>query len=212
MDTNFLDLCLQLEHRLRRPLPGPQAHNLFRAKPVGNMRLLLNHKRPPRPSGVLILLYEEEGRVRFPLIKRADYVGAHGGQISLPGGKAETGENVVETALRECEEEIGVNREAVHVLGKLSDFLVTPSNFLVTPVVGYVTSPPVFVPDPYEVAGIIEAQLAHLVDDEYLKEKEIVAAGKYRMRAPHFELENEVVWGATAMMLSELRVVLKELE
>lgn len=193
------------------PLPGQEAHNIFRAKPIGDVRPRINHKTPPRPGGVLVLLYEDDGIVKFPLIKRPDYPGAHGGQVSLPGGKAEPGEDAVETALRECEEEIGVNRTEITVLGKLSNFFVLPSNYLVTPVIGCIDYKPLFRPDPYEVDRILESTLMNVTRDDAVKEKEILAAGKYRMMAPHFEVDNEVVWGATAMMLNEFRVVLNQL-
>jgi len=193
------------------PLPGQEAHNIFRAKPIGDVRPRINHKTPPRPGGVLVLLYEDDGIVKFPLIKRPDYPGAHGGQVSLPGGKAEPGEDAVETALRECEEEIGVNRTEITVLGKLSNFFVLPSNYLVTPVIGCIDYKPLFRPDPYEVDRILESTLMNVTGDDAVKEKEILAAGKYRMMAPHFEVDNEVVWGATAMMLNEFRVVLNQL-
>jgi 8-oxo-dGTP pyrophosphatase MutT (NUDIX family) len=159
---------------------------------------------------VIILLYGDDGVVRFPLIKRPEYVGAHGGQVSLPGGKAEAGEDAVQTALRECEEEIGVKPDKIQVLGRLSDFFVIPSNYLVTPIVACMDSRPVFVPDPYEVSRILEARLQDVIEENAVKEKEIIAAGKYRMMAPHFEIDNEVVWGATAMMLNEFRMVLSD--
>ena len=206
----FDEFCLRLKDRLAFPLPGEKAHDLFRAKPVGDVRPLFDHAHPPRPGGVLILLYEEEGEIRFPLIKRPEYQGAHGGQVSLPGGKAEPGEDAVMTALRECEEEIGVPPQSVTVLGKLSDFFVIPSNYIVTPIVGSIAGRPLFHPDPYEVSRVLEAQVRDLAREEAVKEKEILAAGKYRMMAPHFEIENEVVWGATAMILNEFRVVLTE--
>jgi len=193
------------------PLPGQEAHAIFRAKPVGDVRPPFDHKLPPRPSGVIILLYEESGVVKFPLIKRPDYAGAHGGQISLPGGKAEAGEDAVQTALRECEEEIGVKQDRITVLGKLSDFLVIPSNYLVTPVIASISPKPIFKPDTFEVSRILEARLEDLVAEDSIKQKEILAAGKYRMIAPHFEIENEIVWGATAMMLNEFRIVFLEL-
>lgn len=192
------------------PLPGEKAHDVFRARPVGDVRPLFGHMNPPRPGGVLILLYEDQGVIKFPLIKRPDYMGAHGGQVSLPGGKAEPGEDAVMTALRECEEEIGVPRQGVTVLGKLSDFLVIPSNYIVTPIVASVARRPVFRPDPYEVARILEGHLPDISREDAVKEKEIIAAGKYRMMAPHFEIENEVVWGATAMILNEFRMILSE--
>lgn len=144
------------------PLPGEKAHDVFRARPVGDVRPLFDHKNPPRPGGVLILLYEDQGVIKFPLIKRPEYMGAHGGQVSLPGGKAEPGEDAVMTALRECEEEIGVLRQGVTVLGKLSDFLVIPSNYIVTPIVASIARRPLFRPDPYEVARILEGHLPDL--------------------------------------------------
>lgn len=208
---NFTELCDALKLRLEKPLPGETAHEVFRAQPVGDIRPLIDHKDPPRPGGVLLLLYEDEGIVKFPLIKRPEYAGAHSGQVSLPGGKAEPGEDAIQTALRECEEEIGVVQHGVRILGRLSDFFVIPSNYIVTPVVASLSGKPLFRPDPYEVARIIEARLPDISGEGAIKQKEIIAAGKYRMMAPHFEIDNEVVWGATAMMLNEFRTVLRDL-
>ena len=207
---NFSDLCHRLKLRLTQPLPGEHAHNMFRAQPVGDVRPLFDHKHPPRPGGVIILLYDDSGVIKFPLIKRPDYPGAHGGQVSLPGGKAEEGEDAIRTALRECEEEIGVDRKTIRVLGKLSDFYVIPSNYIVTPVIACIQPKPVFRPDPFEVSRVFEARIDDVVGDHSIKQKEILAAGKYRMIAPHFEIENEIVWGATAMMLNEFRLVLAD--
>lgn len=204
------ELTEKLSLRLQRTLPGATAHNPMRAIPVGDFRPNFEHKLPPKPGSVLILLYEEQGAIRFPLIKRPVYTGAHSGQVSLPGGKAEAGEDVVQTALREGEEEIGVDHHAVKVIGRLSDFFVIPSNFMVTPVIGVVKDP-VFRPDPREVSRIISCSLLDLLLEGAIKSKEILAAGQYRMMAPHFEIEDEVVWGATAMMLNEFRMVLLDL-
>jgi 8-oxo-dGTP pyrophosphatase MutT (NUDIX family) len=204
------EVCLRFQERLTRPLPGQHAHDMFRAKPLGDLRPSFDHKHPPKPGGVIILLYEDNGMVRFPLIKRPDYPGAHGGQVSLPGGKAEPGEDSVQAALRECEEEIGVSRQTITVLGTLSNFHVLPSNFLVTPVIAFFKGRPLFTPDPFEVARVIEARLSDVTADHAIKESEILAAGKYRMMAPHFQIEGEMVWGATAMMLNEFRVILTE--
>ena len=207
---DFGEFCLRLRDRLAMPLPGGKAHDIFRAKPVGDVRPRFDHKAPPRPGGVIILLYDEGGLFKFPLIKRPEYDGAHGGQVSLPGGKAEGGETAVQTALRECEEEIGVGNDDMTVLGRLSDFLVIPSNYLVTPIIASVPRKPVFKPDPFEVSRILEGRIDDLVAENSMREREILAAGKYRMIAPHFEIDNEVVWGATAMILNEFRVVLSE--
>jgi len=208
---SFEELKQKLSERLLLELPGATAHEPMRAIPVGSTIPKFEHKLPAKPGSVLILLYEEDGIVKFPLIKRPEYLGAHSGQISLPGGKAENGENPIETALREGEEEIGIDSSKVNVLGRLSDFFVIPSNFLVTPIVGTIESP-IFTPDKREVARILSADLFDLLREESVLQKEIIAAGQYRMMAPHFEIDGEVVWGATAMMLNELRLVVRGLE
>lgn len=207
----FADWCVRLKYQLTLPLPGRAAHDIFRATPVGDVRPLFDHAHPPRPGAVIILLYNEDDLIKFPLIKRPDYPGTHGGQVSFPGGKAEPGEDAIGTALRECNEEIGVDAEAITVLGTLSDYYVMPSNYLVTPVVAVIDSQPVFRPDPFEVSRVIEARIEDVLADDGIKQKEILAAGKYRMLAPHFEIENEIVWGATAMILNEFRVLLKQM-
>jgi 8-oxo-dGTP pyrophosphatase MutT (NUDIX family) len=201
----------QLAERLRQPLPGADAHEPLRAVPVGLVKPKFEHALPPRPGGVIILLYEENGVIKFPLTKRPDYLGTHGGQISLPGGKSEPGEHVIDTALREAEEEIGVSRNSIEVVGTLSEFFVIPSNFMVTPVVGYLKDIPQLKPDPKEVVRIIHGTIQDLLIPDAVKVKEILAARMFAMQAPHFEIEGEIVWGATAMMLNEFRTVLKEL-
>jgi 8-oxo-dGTP pyrophosphatase MutT (NUDIX family) len=200
-----------LIQRLKQELPSALAHDPLRAIPVGPLRPKSKADVPLRPGSVLILLYEDEGEIKFPLIKRPEYAGAHGGQISLPGGKAEAGENPIETALREAWEEIGVDSQYVNVLGRLSEFHVIPSNFLITPVVGSIDVKPRLVPDPYEVAGILTGRISELIREDAVGTTEILAAGNYRMKAPHFKIENEIVWGATAMMLNEFRMILREI-
>jgi len=205
------EIADRLATRLRLPLPGARAHEPMRAMPAGSVVPNFDHKLPAKPGSVIILLYEEDGLIKFPLIKRPEYTGAHSGQISLPGGKAEEGEDAIQTALREGEEEVGILRDLVTVVGSLSNFFVIPSNFIVTPVVATVHQPS-FIPDPKEVSRIIKGSLNDLIKDDAISVKEILAAGRYRLNAPHFEIEGEVVWGATAMMLNELRTVLREID
>ena len=208
----FDDLIDRLKERLLDPLPGDAAHTPMRAIPIGDLTPRFDHSLPPKPGGVMILLYEDDtGLIRFPLIKRQEYTGAHSGQVSFPGGKSEQGEDPIVTALRECEEEIGVDRNSLVVLGRLTNFFVIPSNFIITPVVAIATSIPVFKPDPYEVARILSFPLQDLLNDDAIKQKEIVAAGKFRLMAPHFEIDGEIVWGATAMMLNEFRTILRDI-
>ena len=200
----FID---RLKERLENPLPGSSAHEIMRATPVGNILPDFQHKLPPRPGSVLILLYPDQGKIWFPLIQRPEYLGAHSGQVSLPGGKAEAGEDAIETALREAQEEIGIQASSIQVLGRLSDFFVIPSNFIVTPVIGFVHSIPKMVPDTVEVERIILGDVGSLMDPMAIRTKEIVAGGKFTMRAPYFDVEGQVVWGATAMMLNEFRSI-----
>jgi len=145
------------------------------------------------------------------LTKRPEYLGAHSGQVSFPGGKAEANEDAIQTALREAEEEIGISGNQVRIIGKLSNFFVIPSNFMVTPIVGFLDGKPIFTPQESEVTRILEGDLEQVLRDDAILTKEIVAARIYPMFAPHFEIEGEVVWGATAMMLNEFRVVVQEL-
>lgn len=212
MPLSFVEFIDRLTNRLTQPLPGPEAHEMMRAAPVGKLLPRFEHKLPPRPGSVLILLYPEKNGIVFPLIQRPEYAGAHSGQVSLPGGKAEAGEDTVATALREGEEEIGISRHAVKVIGKLSEFFVIPSNFLVTPVVGYIDRAPSLKPDPVEVERILFGTVSELMHDSAIKQKEILVAGKFTMDAPYFDVEGQVVWGATAMMLNEFRTLLLEIQ
>lgn len=212
MPLAFDQWTARLREVLKGPLPGPAAHELLRATPVGEVRPVFEHKSPPKPGSVLILLYPDRGEIKFPLMKRPEYLGAHSGQISLPGGKAEPGETTVETALREGEEEIGLRPSDVEVIGTLSNFFVIPSNFIVTPVVGIAHAKPLFTPDPVEVVRVLEGSLSDLLREDAVSVREITAAKVYRLNAPHFLIDNEVVWGATAMILNELRMVMKQFE
>lgn len=199
-----------LRERLAQPLPGTEATAQMSARLANGSRVRLNHDKPPKHGAVMILLYPDAGTVRFPLIQRPEYPGVHSGQMALPGGKKEPNEDDITTALRETYEEIGVLPDEVDVLGTLSSFYVFASNFQILPVVGQVHRPPIFVPQEEEVAEVVAADLRHLLDDSYLKETDITVGGGFELRAPYFDLEGKVVWGATAMMLNELRVVLKE--
>ena len=206
---NLEQLTLKLSSRLKEPLPGAKAHEGLRASPIGDVFPNFNHKTPPKPGSVIILLYEEGDQIKCPLIKRPQYLGAHSNQVSFPGGKADENETPIETALRETEEEVGVQRNTIKVIGTLSQFFVIPSNFMVTPVVAAAISPQ-FNADTREVAKILNGDLETLLKPDAVQTKEILAAGTFRMMAPHFVFENEIVWGATAMMLNELRMILLE--
>ncbi len=211
MSLDFEKIVEGLRISLKMPLPGALAHEPLRATAIGDVKPNFTHTVPPKPGSVLILLYPDQGEIKFPLTKRPEYLGAHSGQVSFPGGKAEAGETVEETAMREGEEEIGIRPSAIEIIGRLSEFYVIPSNFLVTPIVAIQHTRPTFKADPVEVVRILEGTLSGITRDHAVAVREITAARIYNLRAPHFLIENEIVWGATAMMLNELREVVRNM-
>ena len=201
----FSKLISLLEDRLIVPLPGKEAQLKMSPQPVDLRRFESTLSDSFRKSGVLILFYQEGSTTHFPLIKRPEYPGFHSGQIAFPGGKMEDDdESIIQTALREAEEEIGIDRKHVKVLGQLSDLYIPTSNFLVSPVVGFLKHRPKLVAEPQEVARIILTDLDCLLNPEIRKEKVFDFERGRRLNAPYYEIDGEVVWGATAMILSEL--------
>lgn len=202
---DFDRLISFLENKLKEPLPGKEAHLQMSPQPVDMRRFEPKLPEHHRKSGVLLLFYPDSKQTFFPLIKRPDYPGVHGGQISLPGGKMEPEDfDIVQTALREAEEEIGVSKDQVSVLGRMTDLYIPTSNFLVSPVVGYMTSIPTMTPEEKEVQRIISAQVSQVLDLGIRKRKNLDIRPSLRLDTPYFEIDGEMVWGATAMILSEL--------
>jgi len=210
MPTDFQLFSNQLKERLKLPMPGATAHSQLLPTTIDIIRKKFVHADNARSSGVIILLYPEQGRIKFPLIKRSEYDGLHSGQVSLPGGKTELNETVEETAIRELEEEIGVKVDKNSIVGKLSDFFVIPSNFIVVPTIACTPYRPQFVPNPIEVASILECDLVDLIKDDAVRTTELTSY-QTQILAPHFLVSNEIVWGATAMILNEMRLIIREL-
>lgn len=208
---NFDELVDFLEKRLQSKLPGADAHNLMLPKMTNGAAIQMKHANPPKEGGVLVLLYEESGIVKFPLIQRPSYEGIHSGQMALPGGRMEEeDEDLIMTARRETREEIGVPEADIKVIGNLSPFYVGASNYNVLPVIGTLKSNPSFLADPREVEEIITPQLGDLVVPDRVKSKVITVRDGIDLQCPYFDLEGRTVWGATAMMLSELSFILRE--
>jgi 8-oxo-dGTP pyrophosphatase MutT (NUDIX family) len=136
-------------------------------------------------------------------MKRPDYDGAHSGQISFPGGKVETDdENLEQTALRETSEELGILKNKIQILGKLSPLKIQVSGFEVNPFVGFINEKPFWKPDPDEVAYLIEAPVTELLNPSISK-IENWKLHNTNVDVPFYKIENEKIWGATAMILSE---------
>jgi len=194
---------------LERPLPGLSAQ--ARMAPPYRREQVETALNPPancRQAGVLVLLYPQDGQLRLPLTRRPDNVGFHKGQVSLPGGSRENGESLLQTALRETQEEIGVEANAVEALGKLTSLYVPPSNFCVQPFVGYVARRPDFRLEAIEVVELIEAPLAALLDPSTTREEDWEIRGGI-WRIPFYQFGPHKVWGATAMILAEFAAILE---
>jgi len=158
-----------------------------------------------RKAGVLVLFYPVSREVNLVFMKRNEYPGVHSGQISFPGGARETGDrDIVETALREAEEEIGIDRESVNIVGSMTDLFIPPSNFLVTPVAGYSHTRPDFRADPKEVSQLLEFSIDHFLDKNARQEKDITIFPEVKIKVPCYFAKGHVIWGATAMILSEV--------
>lgn len=204
---SFESQLTKLKERLSLPLPGKEAQ--FKFAPT--YRAAMIESEAKQEAGVILLLYVKEGQLFFPLIKRPEYNGAHSGQISFPGGKTDLiDQNIVQTALRECHEEIGVNNRAIDVLGKLTELYIPVSKYNVHPVVGFLKKPSLFIPEQKEVVSIIEVPLSVILSPSIINNKFISYKGKEES-IPFFNIDNNMVWGATAMILSEFIDIWKEI-
>lgn len=202
------EVVIILENKLKNKLPGRKGQILMAPTPVDEARFTANVPLNARKGAVLLLLYSGENGCAIPFIKRPTYPGIHSAQVALPGGRwEESDESLEATALRETEEEIGIDSKKIELIGRLSNLFIPPSNFLVTPFLGFIQEKPLFHPDPQEVDRIIHCDFALLMDKKIRKKKNINMNNDCIIVAPYFEIDNEVVWGATAMMLSELMII-----
>jgi 8-oxo-dGTP pyrophosphatase MutT (NUDIX family) len=201
----------ELKQKLQQPLPGVKSH--LKMAPKNRLEELSTFNITPplaRKSAVLILLFPDNGKLKTVLIKRSEYDGVHSGQISFPGGKFEnTDSTFEETALRETNEEIGVEPYNIEIIGQLTDFYIPPSNFLVKVFVGYSSKKPEYIPDRKEVQSIVEVDIDEFFDINNIAEKEFYSTSrKTAVFAPCYLVNGLEIWGATAMILSELLDVL----
>jgi 8-oxo-dGTP pyrophosphatase MutT (NUDIX family) len=200
----------RLRRRLQDALPG---HDKF-LELSGYKRPDIERARqqdpPPRESAVLALLYPKEAALHCVLMVRPKYDGVHSGQVAFPGGKREPSDvTLAHTALREFMEETGADTSSVDLLGALSPVYIPPSRMLVTPFVGYAERIGPWRPDPKEVDRLLEVPLALLLRSDILQRREqyIEIMGR-SVEIPYFDVYGEVVWGATALMIAELRELL----
>jgi 8-oxo-dGTP pyrophosphatase MutT (NUDIX family) len=200
----------QFQLKLLKALPGLDAQMLM-APPIRRKSDMPD--RGVRLGGVLMLLYLKNNEWYILLMERTADGGVHSGQISFPGGKYESTDGTITfTAMRECEEEMGISNSQYIVLGNLTPLYIPPSNFYVTPTLAIATKQLQFNASQQEVQHILEVPLAQLFSVESKAEQEVCRSDDNTlvMQAPVYKLQNGgVIWGATAMMLSELEVLLK---
>jgi 8-oxo-dGTP pyrophosphatase MutT (NUDIX family) len=203
---SFSSSIKKLQENLQKALPGKKAHRIMEA--VSAKYLGLNPTEETRKSAVLMLLYPIDNEIHFPLILRNSYEGFHSDEVGFPGGRFEiSDENLIQTALRETQEEIGINPGEIQVLGTLTDIFIGPSDFNVLPVVGYLPYRPDFVPDSREVQQIFDLKLDYFSDPNIVGCSEISIPGDLVI-TPYYEVNGHKIWGATAKIILELLCVL----
>lgn len=200
-----------LRQRLTEPLPGIMAQERMMGRVVSMPPQVPEHARL---SAVLCLLYPENGQLQVLLMKRIEDLTAHSGQVSFPGGRYEPEDITMQgTAMREAKEEVGIDPEQIDVLGALTSLYIPVSNYNVFPFVGYIDKRPEYNLNRKEVSHIIEIPLSHLLDDNNKITANVSSPAMpgiiRKVRAYRLD-DNMIIWGATAMIISELETLLKE--
>ena len=200
-----------IQEALAKPLPGVEAQKRMAPQPVAGRKNRWDIPEDCRQASVLLLLYPyscDQPEFYLALTRRPEYPGAHSGQISLPGGRREEPESLLETALRETAEEVGVLPETVAIVGQLSPLYTPPSNFCIHPFIGFSRTRPLFQINPREVAELIEVPLSLFLKPEVHKEEIWRLQNFGERQVPFFDVFGHKVWGATAMILSEFLALL----
>ncbi|TKG88637.1 CoA pyrophosphatase [Puteibacter caeruleilacunae] len=205
--TFTIDFLLDLKQKLNGNLPGEKAHRLMLPP---NRKLTPNstNNTTPKISAVLILLFPLNDKIHLCFIKRPSTMRNHAGQISFPGGKHDATDPSIEyTALREAKEEVGISPGDIQLIGQLSDLYIEVSNFLIYPIIGYIEHKPHFSVNEDEVSEFFTIPLADFSDKDNLK-MHTVNTVTGPLEVPCFNINNEIIWGATAMIMAELITII----
>lgn len=164
---------------------------------------------PPKESAVMMLLFRRTNQWHTLFILRPDGTGIHSNQLSFPGGKLEAAESNLEAALRETHEEVGISKDQIRIIGRLSSLYIPPSHFVVQPFIGVINEEPHFQANPHEVVQLIEFPIATFLQEPIILEKEIfIPTFNRTIRAKYFDVNGFTLWGATAMMIQEFRTII----
>jgi 8-oxo-dGTP pyrophosphatase MutT (NUDIX family) len=193
-------------------LPAIEAHmKMVPFERIESLKKGRDEKKQPRIAAVMMLLYPKDGITHLVLIVRNSYEGVHSAQIAFPGGKFEAEDAIFSnTALRETHEEVGVHPDNMEIIKPFTPMYIPPSNFEVHPFLAICKDEICFLPDPAEVSAIIELPLSVFLSDQIIINANMSTSYANDINVPAFEIQGHIVWGATAMMLSELKDVLKD--
>jgi 8-oxo-dGTP pyrophosphatase MutT (NUDIX family) len=202
----------RLRNRMTEPLPGLDAQLQMAPSPRVGWDPL---KFPDGATNgaALLLVYPHDEMLQLALTVRGSGLRNHTGQVSLPGGRVDDGETFEQAALREAEEEVGVDPRTVDVVGRLTPLHIPVSGYLLHPVIGFTAMRPAFQRAEWEVARIIEAPLSLLSDPRVVKREmrtRTLNGQTIDVDVPYFDIDGEKVWGATAMVLSEFRALVED--
>lgn len=194
-------------------LPGESSQlKMAPAKGLVKEKILSKQNNSARKAGVMVLFYGTDV-LHVALIRRTLGDSVHSGQIAFPGGEKESGDkNLLDTAKRELYEEIGVHEEKYKVIKKLTDIYIPPSNFYVQPYLAICYEHPVFYKQKSEVAEVLQIPIEYLLDDLYLVNTKLKSAYNTEIEVPAFKFGEAIVWGATAMILHEVRDLMKQVQ
>ena len=211
---NFDEFLVSLSKIKNIPLPAETSQ--FKMSPPFRRDLIKQYKermKEAKRAGVMALFYPDNSKqTHLVLILRKTYKGVHSAQIGFPGGKYEDDDKTLEqTAIRETWEEIGVLSHQVKVVKQMTEVYIPPSNFYVQPFIGITQNTPKFIKQDDEVEALIEVDLDHFLDKKSLINKKVKTSYSIEVEVPAFKLNDYVVWGATAMMLSEIKDLIKQL-
>ena len=201
----LFNLIENIKYRLQKGLPGESFQ--YKMAPASRPKadVYIKNKIVPKKGGVLVLVYEWNKHIYVLLTLRKEYNGVHSKQVSFPGGKFEDGdENLLNTALREAKEEVGIKINQVEIISNLTDLYIPPSNFLVSPYLAFTSNRPSFQIQEDEVEQLIEIPLSELFDENNKSIKEVLLSDGNTIEVPCYLAQDNVVWGATAMIISEL--------
>jgi len=193
-------------------LPGDKAH--YKMEPAVRKQFRENGniiRDDAKRAAVAAIFYPKNGETHLLLILRKAYPGVHSNQIGFPGGKVEkVDRDLMDTAKRETYEEVGIAVESIDIIRPLSEVYIPPSNFLVQPYLGLCQEIGSFKIDPVEVESLVEVSLTDFLDEANLMEQRLTTSYAHDILVPAFKLNGYTVWGATAMMLSEIKDLLKQ--